>query len=470
MKKTKIIATIGPSSFNTNTIYDMVKSGADVIRINLSHADFKFCDKAIKMIREVEKKLEKPIGIMLDLCGPSVRVDKFIENTATLQKDKEIKLYNYPVICNNTQFSVNYPDYIKDIDVDDEILLNDGKVVLKVIEKEHDYLNLQVIEGGTIRSNETIYLRNKSIPMPFINEKDHDAILYGIKKNIDFLALSYVRDEQDVLSVVDMLIEKANNHIEIISKIENMSSINNLEEIVKVSDGVMVARGDLAIEVSFEKLPTLSKMILNKTREYEKIGIVATDFLLSMEEELRPARSEITDIYNAVMDKCDAILLSGETTIGKHPVLAVDTLSKILGSAEEDFDYDSNIQETFQNSMTDITSNIAYSVFNAAKNLSARCIITNTNSGYTALKISHIKCPCPIIAFSPNLDTLRLLTINYGVIPKRSIECKSTDTIVKMCVKKARSEFDFEEGDIVIITGGFPINTKNTNFMKIEVI
>ena len=351
-----------------------------------------------------------------------------------------------------------------------QILLNDGKVILKVIEKNNDYLNLLVIEGGTIRSNESIYLRNKTIPMPFINEKDHDAILYGIKKNIDFLALSYVRDEQDVLSVVDMLIEKGNNHIEIISKIENMSAINNLEEIVKVSDGVMVARGDLAIEVSFEKLPTLSKMILNKTREYEKIGVIATDFLLSMEEELRPARSEITDIYNAVMDKCDAILLSGETTIGKHPVLAVDTLSKILASAEEDFDYDSNIKETFANSMNDITSNIAFSVFNAAKNLSARCIITNTNSGYTALKISHIKCPCPIIAFSPNNDTLRLLTINYGVIPKKSIECKSTDTIVKMCVKKARSEFDFEEGDIVIITGGFPINTKNTNFMKIEVI
>ena len=470
MKKTKIIATVGPASFNIETIYDMVLNGADVIRINLSHADFKFCDKTIKMIREVEKKLDKPIGIMLDLCGPCVRVDKFIEKTATLQKDKEIKLYNYPVICNNIQFSVDCPDYIKNIMVDDELLLNDGKIVLKVIEKTNDYLNLLIVEGGTVRSNESIYLKNKSISMPFINEKDHDAILYGIKKNIDFLALSYVRDEQDVLSVIDMLIEKSNNHIQIISKIENMSAINNLEEIVKVSDGIMVARGDLAIEVSFEKLPTLSKMILNKTREYEKIGIIATDFLLSMEEELRPARSEITDIYNAVMDKCDAILLSGETTVGKHPALAVDTLSKILISAEEDFDYEENIKETFKNSLKDITSNIAYSVATTAKNLSARCIITNTNSGYTALKISHIKCTCPIIAFSPNNDTLRLLTLNYGVIPKKSIECKSTDTIVKMCVKKARSEFDFEEGDIVIITGGFPINTKNTNFMKIEVI
>lgn len=470
MKKTKIIATIGPSSFDINVLKEMVINGADVIRINLSHADFKFCDKTIKMVREIEKKLDRPIGIMLDLCGPSVRVDKFIEKTAIFQKDKEIKLYNYPVICNNTQFSVNYPDYIKHLSIDDEVLLNDGKVVLKVTGIENDYVNLLVLEGGPVRSNETIYLRNKTIPMPFLNDKDNAAILYGIKKNIDFLALSYVRDEQDVLKVIDMLIEHDNNHIEVISKIENMSAINNLEEIIKVSDGVMVARGDLAIEVSFEKLPTLSKMILNKSREYEKIGIVATDFLLSMEEELRPARSEITDIYNAVMDKCDAILLSGETTVGKHPTLAVDTLSKILASAEEDFDYETNIKETFQNSLNDITSNIAYSVATTAKNLNSRCIITNTNSGYTALKISHIKCSCPIIAFSPNIDTLRLLTINYGVIPKKSVECKSTDTIVKMCLKKAKNEFDFEDGDIVIITGGFPINTKNTNFMKIEVI
>ena len=470
MKKTKIIATIGPASFDINVLKEMVLNGADVIRINLSHADFKFCDKAIKMVREIEKSLDKPLGIMLDLCGPSVRIDKFIENNVTLQKDKEIKIYNYPVICNNTQFSVNYHDYVKYLSLDDEILLNDGKVVLKVIGIENDYANLLVVEGGNVRSNETIYIKNKAIPMPFLNDKDYEAILYGIKKNVDFLALSYVRDEQDVLKVIDMLIEHDNNHIAIISKIENMSAISNLDEIVKVSDGLMVARGDLAVEVSFEKLPTLSKMILEKAREKEKIGIVATDFLLSMEEELRPARSEITDIYNAVMDKCDAILLSGETTVGKHPALSVDTLSKILTSAEEDFDYDSNFNEVFQNSLNDITSNIAYSVYSTAKNLNARCIITNTNSGYTALKISYIKCPCPIIAFSPNIDTLRLLTINYGVIPKKSIECKSTDTIIKMCVKKAHKDFDFLEGDIVIVTGGFPINIKNTNFMKVEVI
>lgn len=470
MKKTKIIATVGPASFNYDTVYNMVVNGADVIRINLSHADFKFCDKTIKLVREIEKKLDQPIGIMLDLCGPSVRIDKFIEGTASLEKGKEVKLYNYPVICNNTQFSVDYPDYVKYVDIGDEILLCDGKVVLEVIGKENDYLLLKVIEEGTIRTHETIYLRNKSIPMPFINEKDHQAILYAIKKNIDFLALSYVRDEQDVLSVVDMLIERDNNHVAIISKIENMSAINNLEEIVKVSDGVMVARGDLAVEVSLEKLPTLSKTILQKTREYEKVGIVATDFLLSMEESTRPARSEVTDIYNAVMDKCDAILLSGETTVGKHPAVAVDTLTKILMSAEEDFDYETNQKEVFQNSLNDITSNIAFSVVNAAKNLNARCIITNTNSGYTAIKISHIKCSCPVVAFSPNVDTLRLLTLNYGVIPKKSVECKSTDTIVKMCLKKARNDFDFSDGDIVIITGGFPINTKNTNFMKIEVI
>ena len=360
MKKTKIIGTIGPNSFDLNIMREMLNNGMDVVRINMSHGSFSFCDKVIKMVRELEEELNRPIGMMLDLDGPSVRLDKFIEGSVNLEEGKEIKLYNYPVICNNTQFSVNYENISHELDSGDIILLSDGKVVLEVIESLNDYALLKVISGGEIKSNQTIYVKNKKLKMPFISDKDRENILYAIKKNVDFLALSYVRDEQDVLEVADILIENDNNHVNLIAKIENSSALDNLDEIIKISDGVMVARGDLAIEVSFEKMPYFQKTILTKAKEYEKVGIVATDFLMSMEENPRPSRSEISDIYNAVMDGCDAILLSGETTIGKYPVLAVDTLSKVILSAEEDYNYDDNLIDIYENKLDDITSNIAY--------------------------------------------------------------------------------------------------------------
>ena len=470
MKKTKIIITVGPSSQDIETLKELVKNGADVIRINLSHADRSFCDDIIKKVRKLEKELDKPIGIMLDTDGPSVRLDSFKEEAVNVEIDKKVKLYKYPVICNNTQFSVNYENILEELDIGDIISLGDGLVEFEVVDLYTDYAVLNTISGGEIRSNQTVHIKDKSFKMPFLSTKDHDGILYGIKKNIDFMALSYVRDEQDVLEVVDMLIENGNNHMQLIAKIENNRAIDNLDEIIKVCDGVMVARGDLGIELEMEKLPFYQKMILKKAHEYEKTAIVATDFLLSMEDNVRPARSEISDIYNAVMDNCDAIMLSGETTIGKYPLEVVDTLSKVIVSAEEDFDYQGNLLETFRNTEQDITSNIAYSVVDSSLRLKASSILTNTNSGYTALKISHFRPTCPILALTPSIDTTRMLTINYGVIPVLTEECKSTDTIVNMCTRKAIKMFDYTGGEVVIITGGFPISNKNTNFMKIEII
>ena len=470
MKKTKTIITVGPSSRDIDILRELVKSGADVIRINLSHADKAFCDDIIRKVRKLEEELDKPIGIMLDTDGPSVRLDRFKEEVVTIEKDKQVKLYRYPVICNNTQFSVNYENIMEELELGDILLIGDGFVEFEVVDLADDYALLNTTIGGEVRSNQTVHIKGKTFKMPFISEKDEKGILYGIKKNVDFIALSYVRDEQDVLEVADMLIENEDNHINIISKIENESAMEYLDDILKVSDGVMVARGDLGIELSMEKLPYYQKTILKKAKEYEKTAIVATDFLHSMEENSRPARSEVSDIYNAVMDRCDAIMLSGETTIGNYPLEVVETLTKVIESAEEDFDYQENLLETFRNTKNDITSNIAYSVVDSSIRLKADSIITNTNSGYTALKISYFRPSCPILALSPNIDTTRILTINYGIIPVLTDECKSTDTIVNMCTKKAIKMFKYEGGEIVIITGGFPISNKNTNFMKIEVI
>ena len=267
-----------------------------------------------------------------------------------------------------------------------------------------------------------------------------------------------------------MLIENGNDHVGLIAKIETASALNNLDEILKVSDGVMVARGDLGIELSLERLPYFQKTILAKAREYEKIGIVATDLLMTMENNSIPSRAEVSDIYNAVMDKSDAVMLSGETTTGSYPVESVKTMARVIESAEEDFDYTENLSETLRGSKQDITSSIAYSVVDSALRLQTSAIIANTNSGYTAKKISHFRPNVPILGLSPSIDTIHSLTLVYGVTPILTSECQSTDTIVKMCVRVAKKTLYLIENDLVIVTGGFPISNKNTNFMKIEVI
>lgn len=470
VKKTKIIATVGPSSASSEVLKQMVLEGTDVLRINLSHADFNFCDKIIDKVRKLERELNRPIGIMLDTTGPSIRLDELKEDKALLTKDKELKIFNYHVISNNTQLSFNYPEIVDDLLVNDILLLSDGAVELEVVDKENDYIVCRVNKGGEICSRQSVHLQEKTFNLPNLSEEDIDGIMYGIEKNVDFIALSYVRDEQDVLQVIDMLIENENDHCQLIAKIENAKAFENLDEIARVSDGLMVARGDLGIEMSIEKLPLYQKTILKKASEYEKIGIVATDLLMSMENNNYPSRAEVSDVYNAIVSKCDAVLLSGETTIGNYPVETVKEMSKIIQSAEEDFDYVENLYETLRNTKRDITSSIAYSVVDSSIRLNARCIIANTNSGYTAKLISHFHPNCPIVGLSPSLDTVRSLTLVYGIIPILSQECKSTDGIVKMCLKEATKKLGLEEDNIVIITGGFPISNKNTNFMKIEVI
>lgn len=470
MKKTKIIATAGPSSSSSEVLEQMIKEGVDVIRINLSHASLEFCDDIIAKVREIETKLNKPVGIMLDTTGPAVRLDKLIEDKTTLVLDSELKIFNYHVICNNTQLSFNNPEVVDDLDIDDILILSDGSVELKVIDKENDYIVCQVIKAGEIRSRQSVHLREKTFNLPFLNEEDLNGIKYGIENNVDFIALSYVRDEQDVLEIVDMLIESDNNHCELIAKIENARALENIDEIAKVSDGLMVARGDLGIEMLIEKLPLYQKTILNKAREYQKVGIVATDLLMSMGTNDYPSRSEVSDVYNAVLSKCDAVLLSGETTVGKYPVETIKAMSKIIESTEEDFDYLDNLEETLRNTEQNITSSIAYSVVDSSLRLNARCVIANTNSGYTAKLISHFHPKCPILGLSPSLNSVRSLTLVYGVIPMLVEECKTTDSIVKMCLKEATKKLQLEEDNVVIITGGFPISNKNTNFMKIEVI
>ncbi len=470
MKKTKIVTTIGKEISSYETLKEIIKAGCDVVRINLSYGDIKFCDHVIDELRKIEKELKKPVGILLDLNGPTVRIDDIKEDSLSLKKDKNIKIYSYPVLCTESQLSTNYEQVIDNLEVGDIIILSDDNVELVVKEVFNDYAQCQVIKEGVVNGKSAIRLKNKTFKLPFLGQEDYNNIMYALNKKVEFLALSGVSNEQDVLSVMDLLIENGENHLQVISKIENKEAIENIDSIIAVSDGVMIDRTDLSLDSSIEKIPFYQKMVLEKAREKEKIGIIATDMMLDMSESARPERSIVVDIYNAVMDNCDAIVLMGGTTTGKFTIETIDTMSKVLESAEEDFDYLTNLHDTIRDTKQDITSSIAYSVVDSSIRLHTKAIIANTMSGYTPKKISYFRPICHIIAPSPNIETVRSLTMVYGVTPVKSTECHSTDEIVESCVKEAKELLDLIPNDLVIVTGGFPINIGTTNFMKIEEI
>lgn len=470
MKKTKIVATIGPQTKDIKTIQEMIRLGVNVFRIYLGSTSLEQSTEFIQKIRQASKNTKQMVGILLDLDGPSIRLDKLIEEKVFLPLGKEVKFYNYHVVSNDTQLSTNFDQLTELVNLDDIISIGYGDVKLKVKEINNDNFISEVIDEGYIKSNQTLHLGENGLRLPFVNPRDKQNILYAIEQNVDFLSLSYVRDEQDVLSVVDILIENGNDHISLLSKIETEEAFENLEEILKVSDGVIVARGDLGINTNVEKLPFYQKEILKNASSYQKIGLVSTDLLKSMVEDKTPSRGEVLDIYNSVLDKADGLILSEETTVGSYPLEVIETLSKVLEEAEEHFDYKGNLEETFKEGILDITSTISYSVVNSALLLNASCILANTISGYTAKKISYFRPKSPILGLSPNKDTALSLTLYYGITPVVVKKYKETDEILKECVKKYKDIMETKTEDIVIITGGLPINSQNTDFMKIEKI
>lgn len=470
MKKTKIVATIGDNTNDVKIIKKMIEKGVNVFRITLDNVNFDKISNYIENIRNASKNMKQIVGIMLDIDGPSIRLDKLIEDKIFLELEREIKVYNYHVVCNNTQISTSYDQLTELVNIDDIVSIGYGDVKLKVKEINNDNFIACVVDEGYIKSNQTIHLEQNNLNIPYINPKDKESILFAIKENVDFLSLSYVRDEQDVLNVVDLLIENDNDHIEILSKIETEEAFENLDEILKVSDGVIIARGDLGINTNVEKLPFYQKEILKKANIYQKLGIVSTDLLKSMIEDKTPSRGEILDIYNSVLDKADALVLSDETTIGNYPIETIEVLSKVLEEAEEHFDYRENLEMTFKEEELDITRAISYSVVNSGLLLNASGILANTLSGYTARKISHYRPKSIILGLTPNKNTALSLTLNYGVIPVVVKKFKQTDEILEECINKYKEIIDYNKDDIVIITGGLPINTQNTDFMKIQKI
>lgn len=469
MNKTKIIATIGPASSDEETLKSLIADGMDVVRLNLTHASYDFCTNVIDKIHKLNEELKTNVSIMLDTEGPNVRVGKFVGGKAFLTKGDYIRIYMEDLVGDSTKFSVNHKGLLNDVKYNSILKLDDGMIELRVAEKGTNYLLCEVLKEGVLEDNKGLNAPGIKLSMPFLSSKDRNDILYANQMKVDYLALSFVSSAEDVLTVNDILIDLNNDHIGIIAKVENERAVEEIDEIIKVSEGIMIARGDLGVEVPMERVPGIQKSIISKCHNMGKVSIVATELLATMETNTRPTRAEVSDVANAVLDGADAVMLSGETTVGKFPIETLSIMEKIIESAEEDINYLELLDKAMRTEKQDITGMIAYSVAECADRLKCKAIIAPTISGYTARKMSRFRPSCPIIAVSPDINTVKSLNLHFGVTPVLIEDLSSFDKIIKRSKEITKSLMDTTEGDKIIVTGGYPFKeVKHTNFMKIE--
>lgn len=469
MKKTKIICSIGPASCEPDVMERMVNVGMNVARINFSHATLEEKQKVVNTVKEVRKKAGAHIAILYDTKGSEFRNGMLENGEINLVNGKTIRIVKENVLGNEERFSVNHPQALDGLKAGDTLLLENGLMKIEIISKEEDGVTGKVIAGGILGNKKSLNVPNVKLDIPFISDEDREDLIYACQNDGDFIALSFVDSKSDVLEAREIFKEYGREDIKVISKIESMTGFNNLDEILEVSDGIMVARGDLGVEVPLEALPFYQKTIIKKCREAGKICIVATEMLESMKKNVRPTRAEVSDIANAVLDGTDAVMLSGETTTGKYPVDVVRYMAEICENAEGYYDYSRSFG-TRRNA--DITETIAKSVIESARLLDVKVIVAATMSGYSARKISNLKPNSFILATCPSEEVARSLALNWGVYPKVVDVYNSTDEIVEDAKVRATEFLNLNNGDILVITGGFPNNeeTKKTNFMKIEEI
>lgn len=468
LNKTKVIATIGPSTMEKEQLRRLMENGVDVVRLNMSHANYNFCKDVINKVDELNNELNLSVATMIDLVGPEVRTGRFLNGRAHFRKGDKIRIYMGELIGDSTKFSVDYSNLVKEVKFNSILKIKDGLMEFEVIDIKNDCLVCEVLTDGTLDDCQTVVVDGVKLRLPTLTKKDEDDILFAHKVNADFLALSYVSSQEEVLAVNDILIRLKNDHMGIISKIESEEALDNIDEIIRVSDGVMVARGDLGVAIPLERIPGVQKKIIHKCHEAGIVSIVATELLSSMERMARPTRAEVSDVANAVLDGADAVMLSGETTIGKFPIETLNMMEKIINSAEKDVDY-LEFTSKLIDKHNDITSVLAQNVCISASKLKCSCIIAPTMSGYTARKMSRYRPPCPIVAVSPNLDTVKSLQLHFGVNPVLIDELSSLDKIIEESKKIVFKLISTSPGDKIIITGGYPFSdVKSTNFMKIE--
>ncbi|NLW41104.1 MAG: pyruvate kinase [Tissierellia bacterium] len=472
MKKTKIVCTIGPASEKEEILRQLFLKGMNVARLNFSHGNHEEHKKRIDTIKKLREELDLPIGIMLDTKGPEIRLGSFKEEEIELKAGDTFTLTSREILGDNTIASVSYEGLAQDVEVGNKILIDDGLIELEVVEvvSETDVRCL-VLNGGTVKDHKGINLPDTSVNLPAITEKDIEDIKFGIENEVDFIAASFIRKAEDVLEIRKILEEYGGEHIDIISKIENREGVENIDEIIEASDGIMVARGDLGVEIETEEVPLIQKQIIKKCNLAGKPVITATQMLDSMMRNPRPTRAEVTDVANAILDGSDSIMLSGETAAGKYPVEAVKTMHDIAIRTETSDEYLEVLKRRPVDKYISTTNAISKATCTTAEDLDASAIITATSSGYTSKAISKFRPKAPIIAATTTPRVMRKLSLVWGVYPVLSVESDLTDEVIDRSIHSAMEKGYIKEGDLIIITAGIPVGVSGTtNLIKVHTV
>ncbi len=478
-RKTKIICTLGPAVDNEDTMRALIQEGMNVARFNFSHGPHDEQMGRLKMLRKLRAELGKPVAALLDTKGPEIRLGEFENGKVSLTSGQIFTLTTDDILGPDDRVSVTYKNLAADVKPGNHILIDDGLVGLEVLEinpvekptvKDAKDIVCRVLNDGVISNKKGVNVPNVNLTMPYISEKDYSDICFAVENDYDFIAASFVRTASDVLEIRKILAEKGGEDIRIISKIENMQGVENIDEIIRVSDGIMVARGDMGVEIPLEDVPVMQKMIIKKVCEAGKIVITATQMLDSMMKHPRPTRAEATDVANAIYDGTSAIMLSGETAAGQYPVEAVKTMVRIATRTERDINYDQRFRQRKVMANPDVTSAISHATCTMAGDLSAAAIITVTKSGGTARMISKYRPSCRIIGECLTEKVCRQLNLEWGVEPVLIGEEKSAELLFDKAVDVAEEKGFVSKGDIVVLTGGVPLGVSGTtNLIKVQV-
>ncbi|MCL2492661.1 MAG: pyruvate kinase [Clostridiales bacterium] len=470
VKKTKIVCTLGPATDNDSVLCDMIDAGMDIARLNFSHGDHEEHGRRIEQIKRVRSERNIPLAIILDTSGPEIRLKKFTNGSAKIETGQTFILTTDDVEGDNARVSVSYADILTDVKPGMRILIDDGNAELRVEHVEGHDVVCTVVHGELLKDRKSVNLPDAPLSMPYVSDKDKSDLEFGISKGIDFVAASFVRTANDVLDIRRILEQNGGHNIKIIAKIENRQGVDNIDEILRVTDGVMVARGDMGVEIPFEELPHIQKMLIKKTYESGHMVITATQMLESMIENPRPTRAEITDVANAVYDGTSAVMLSGETTIGAYPALVVDTMSRIVRRTEADINYATSFGNNAAANQN-ITDAISHATVTTAHDLSAAAIITVTESGNTARMISKFRPGCPIIGCTPDEQTYRQLNLSWGVTPAMTERTEITDDLMENAVKCAVDTGIVKNGELVVLAAGVPVGISgSTNILKVVIV
>lgn len=471
MRKSKIVCTIGPASETVEKLTQLIQAGMNVARLNFSHGDHEEHGNRIKNLRIAAETTGQNIGILLDTKGPEIRTGDMASVKVHLEKGQQLIVGMEQILGTSERISVTYTELVQDVHPGSIILLDDGLIGLKVLDTEGSDIITEVLNSGDLKSKKGVNVPGVSVNLPGITKKDADDILFGINQGIDFIAASFVRRATDVLEIRELLENNGGEHIMIIPKIENQEGVENIDEILEVSDGLMVARGDLGVEIPAEEVPLVQKMLIKKCNALGKPVITATQMLDSMQRNPRPTRAEASDVANAIFDGTDAIMLSGETAAGDYPVEAVETMHRIALRTEESLDYQQMLSVRSKTSETTITDSVGQAVAHTALNLNVSSIITATVSGRSAFIVAKYRPKANIVAVTSTDQALRRLSLVWGVYAHLGKQASTTDEMLDTSVDSAVKSGYVKHGDLVVITAGVPVGeVGTTNLIKIHVV